>query len=218
MTGSTSITVTAPPGSTPSNSIDLLVSSPQLASDTSGSVTLTALVRDAANNVVGGVQVRFAADSGSLQVVSGTTGANGTATALLTTLGDPTNRTINVTATTGNVSSTNTVQVQGTTLSVSGITTITRGSTTRLTILLRDSAGVGIQNRAIRVSSALGNPLSAPTVTTDANGQATVDVTGNIAGTDSISVAAIGATATATLSISADNFVLTLPTPVLRCH
>ena len=131
-----------------------------------------------------------------------TTGANGTATALLTTLGDPTNRTITVTASIGNLSSTNTVQVEGTTLSVSGVTTIIRGSTTRLTILLRDSAGVGIQNRAIRVSSALGNTLSAPTVTTDANGQATVDVTGNVAGTDGITVAALGATATAMLSVS----------------
>jgi hypothetical protein len=212
--GSTSVTVTAPPGS--ATSIDLLVSSPQLASDASGSVTLTALVRDVANNAVSGVLVRFAADSGSLQVErSGTTEANGTAAALLTTLGDPTNRTITVTASIGNLSSTNMVQVEGTTLSVSGVTTIIRGSTTRLTILLRDSAGVGIQNRAIRVRSAQGNTLSAPTVTTDANGQTTVDVTGNITGTDSVTVDALGATATALLSVSASNFVLTtVPTPV----
>ena len=119
--GATSITVTAPPpgigtsGPVP-NRIDLLVSSPQLSSNGTGNVTLTALVRDAANNLVSGVLVRFSADSGGIQVTNGTTGATGTATALLTTGGDQRNRTINVTAMVGNLSSQNTVQVTGTTL------------------------------------------------------------------------------------------------------
>ena len=51
ITGTLSITITPASGAT---SIDLLVSSPQLGSDGIGSVTLTALVRNAANNVVSG--------------------------------------------------------------------------------------------------------------------------------------------------------------------
>src|SRR5207245_9347995 len=50
------ITVAPPAGA---NRIDLLVSSPQLSSSGTGNVTLTALLRDAANNVLSGVPVRF---------------------------------------------------------------------------------------------------------------------------------------------------------------
>jgi len=50
-------------------------------------------------------------------------------------------------------------------------------------------------------------------VLTDTTGQATVDVTARVPGNDTITVSALGATATATLSISADNFVLTTSAP-----
>jgi hypothetical protein len=221
--GSTSIAVIAPPpgtdtgtgGSVPSR-IDLLVSSPQLSSNGTGSVTLTVLVRDAANNVVSGVPVRFSADSGGIQVTNGTTGAQGTATALLTTSGDQRNRTINVTAMANNISSQNTVQITGTTLSISGANAIVLGVSTRLSILLRDSGGTGIANQPITVSSALGNPLSATTVTTDFTGQTTVDVTGLTPGTDTIQVSGLGTTATTTLLISAANFLLTAPAPATQ--
>jgi len=116
-----------------------------------------------------------------------------------------------LTATAGTLSSTNTVQVSGTTLSVSGASTLVLGVTTSLSIILRDSGGVGIPNQSIDVSSALGNSLSAPTVTTDTTGQATVNVTTRVPGNDTIRVSALGATATATLTISAANFVFTTP-------
>jgi len=178
---------------------------------------LIVLLRDAANNVVSGTPVRFAADSGSVQVVSGTTGVNGTATALLTTPGDPTKRTITVTASTGNLRDTNTVQVVGTTLSVSGVTTLRQGFPTPLTILLRDSAGAAIANHdlsGITVSSLHGNAIGSLPTTTDANGQATVVITGNVAGTDdTITVNALGATGTHTLSVSAATFALTTEPP-----
>src|SRR5207245_5799792 len=130
-TGTVGIIVT--PIAVPS-SITLLASSPQLESSGIVNVTLTALVRDAANNVVSGVPVSFTTDSGAIQVTSGTTVATGTATALLTTGGDPTNRTITVRAITGNLSSTNTVQVTGTTLTVSGASTVLLQARTRLSI------------------------------------------------------------------------------------
>jgi hypothetical protein len=219
VTGATSVTVTAPPPGTgapvPSH-IDLLVSSPQLGSNGAGNVTLTALVRDAANNVVSGALVRFSADSGGIQVTNDTTGATGTAIALLTTGGDQRNRTINVTATTGNISSTNTVQVNGTTLSISGASTLVLGATTRLFIFLRDSAGSFIPNQSISVSSVLGNKLSATAVKTDVTGQATVDVTASVPGDDTIQVSALAATATTTLTVSAANFVITIPVPAAQ--
>ncbi len=192
--------------------IDLLVSSPQLGSNGTGNVTLTALVRNAANNVVSNVPVNFAADSGGVQVINGTTDTTGTASALLTTGGDQNNRVITVTARTGNLVSTNTVQVTGTTLTISGANTSVLGGRATLTILLRDSGGVGIPNEQVSISSTLGNMLSASTVMTDSTGQASVEVTARVPGNDTIQVAALGATASSRLSISADNFVFsTLP-------
>jgi Bacterial Ig-like domain (group 1) len=217
--GVTSITVTTPsPGAgTPIPSrIDLLVSSPQLDSDDSKSVTLTALVRDAINNVLSGIPVSFSApppNSASIQVTSGTTGAPGTATALLTAGGDPSNRTITVMATTGNLSSSQQVQVTGTTLTISGASALVLRGTTQLSLLLRDSGGKGIQNKQVTLSSTLGNTLSATTVTTDSTGQATVTVTATVPGTDTIQALALGATGTATLSVSAANFAFRAPLP-----
>jgi hypothetical protein len=214
MTGTLPITVVPQAGA---NSIDLLVSSPQLASNGTGSVTLTALLRDAANNILSGVPVNFQADSGGIQVTNGTTGPTGTATALLNTGGDPRNRVINVIATTGNLQSRNTVQVTGTTLTISGASALVLGAPPlRLSILLRDSGGTGIPNQPIAVSSDLGNPLSATIVTTDFTGQTSVDVTGSVPGDDTIRVSALGTDATARLSISGDSFQLTAPTPATQ--
>ena len=154
ITGTLSITITPPAGAT---SIVLLVSSPQLDSDGTDTVTLTALVRNTSNNFVQGAAVSFAireGDSGGIQVVRAATDATGTATALLTTGGDPANRTINVTATTGTLPpATNMVDVTGTTLTLSGATSAVLNSTIPLSILLRDSAGMGIPNGRVTVTT-----------------------------------------------------------------
>ncbi len=206
---STSITVTGPLGP---STIALLVSSPQLESSGTTNVVLTALVRDRLNNVLSGFPVNFQADSGSVQVVTGTTGPTGIATATLTTGGDPRNRMINLTATTGNLSAQNTVQVTGTTLNVSGAAALVLGRSLTLTILLRDSAGIGIGRQTVVVSSALGNPLSVPAPTDALTGRTTVNVTAQVAGMDSITVSALGATSTAALTVSGDNFLINAPT------
>ena len=52
------------------------------------------------------------------------------------------------------------------------------------------------QGRQVAVSSALKNTLSASTLTTDTNGQATFTVTAAIGGTDTLTVTALGLNAT----------------------
>jgi hypothetical protein len=193
------------------DSLELLVSSPQLDSNGAETVTLTALVRNANNNFVADVDVHFAADSGGIEVTSGTTDATGTATALLSTAGDPTIRTITVTATAGTLVSTNTVQVTGTTITLSGASSLVLGETTTLSILLRDSGGDGIAHQEVAVSSEAGNTLSADTVTTDTNGQATVDITATLGGTDTIQATALGVSGSTTLTVSSANFVFIEP-------
>jgi hypothetical protein len=88
-------------GTTTASSVTLLASSPQLNSDASTStngVTLTAIVRASNNSVLQGQTVSFSASSGAIQVTQAQTDASGAATAILTTGGNPENRTIPVPA------------------------------------------------------------------------------------------------------------------------
>jgi len=90
--GGTTISVTT---------LSLLASSSELPADADTAaegVTLTAVARNASNNVVSGVNVSFAATSGELQVTTPTTGSDGRATAILTTAGNANLRTITVVA------------------------------------------------------------------------------------------------------------------------
>jgi hypothetical protein len=200
------------PGGAVLDKLDLLVSSPQLDSDGSEAVTLTALVRDTNNNFVPDVPVTFAANAnGGIQVTQPTTDASGKATAQLDTAEDPTNRTITVTASAGGLTSTNSVAVTGTTITVNGANTLVLGKSTTLSILLQDSGGAGIRNATLTVSSARGNTLSQTTLTTGPTGQANIEVTAAIAGSDTIHVMALGASGTFTLTVSADRFRFTTP-------
>ena len=155
----TTINITVQTTTVTADRLDLLVSSPQLDSDINldspETVTLTALVRDVNNNFVADVQVTFAASSGGIQVINGTTDASGRATATLKTAGDPSNREIEVTATAGALTSTNTVTVTGTTVTLSGTSTLVLGQTTTLSILLQDSKGNGIPTRRLLRESRL---------------------------------------------------------------
>jgi len=218
-TGEGAATTTPGTGGTvviPPAAIQLLVDSPQLNSDGVLTVTLTAQVTDANNNALSGQAVTFSttpsgALGGILAVTSGTTNASGIASATLGTGGDKTNRTISVTAATGSFTDAVTVTVVGTTLSVSGQSSLVFGAHTLLTIFLKDSSGAGIANQTITVTSASGNTLSSSTVTTGANGQATVTVTASVPGDDTITVAALNASATHVLAVSNTTFAFTAP-------
>jgi len=108
-------TTDAPPAP---NSVDLLVSSPQLNSDGATPVTLTALVKDSQNRAMSGQTVDFSATSGILTDLQPVTNANGMATAKLGAGGDPTYRAIALTAMTGGKTATNAVAVTGTNISI----------------------------------------------------------------------------------------------------
>lgn len=192
--------------------LSLLASVPQLPSDGSKTVTLTALVEDSSNNVVSGAPVTFQASSGALQVSSGTTGSNGTATATLSTGGDPTNRTIKVTATSGSTSSTVDISVVGTKLSLSGPTSLVLNHSGTYTATLVDSSGNGIANQTVTVTSAKDNTLNPATLTTNSTGQATFQVTAVNSGTDTLTAAALGLQATQSVSVSSNSFAFTSPT------
>jgi hypothetical protein len=203
-------------------SITLLESSPNLPSDNSKPVTITAIARDAANQLIPGAVIDFIASSGGIlpvqttagstgttQVAAGTTDANGIAQATLTTPGDYTNRSITVTAVSGGTSATINVSVVGTTLTVSGESNLVSGASAVYTIALADAGKNGISGQSVTIASAAGNKLSTNMVATDALGHASFQVTASVAGTDTITVTALGQTAAQTISVSGENFAFT---------
>jgi hypothetical protein len=227
------ITVTATSGSVSNKTtvnvvanqqtITLLTSSAQMASNNSKPTTITALVQGANNQLLPGVPVVFQASSGAIvavqttagvtaQVPAGTTDSNGDAQATLSTPGDPTNRTITVTATAGSTSATVQVAVVGTAITVSGPASLVQGGTGTYNVLLTDSANIGIPNQTVTLTSANGNTIPA-TVTTSSTGQATINLTASKSGNDTLTVSALGLQASQAISVSNQSFTITAPAP-----
>ena len=136
-----SITITATAGSLSSTTIVQVIaqgsSAPVAAltatssvgtilSDGSQSATITAFASDASHNLLPNVPVSFVATSGGISSSNPVTNASGMATAVLTTAGDPTLRTITVTASVNSGALKATVPVQ--VVSGSGSLTVALGS------------------------------------------------------------------------------------------
>ncbi len=223
----TSITVTATSGSVTGTtivnvapaqqSVSLQTSSPTIPSDNSIPAVITAFVKDENNNFVPGVTVHFQSTSGGLTVNAptggtvGETDATGAATATLSVAGDPSIRNITITAMVGGSSADIVVAVAGTTASLSGPQSLVLGTPGTYTVALTDASKKAIASQAVAVASSAGNTLSAASVTTDATGHATFTVTATKAGTDTLSVSALGANASQTVTVSNQQFQFTAP-------
>lgn len=204
--------------------VTVLASSPQMPSNGSNAVTVTAIVRNANNQLMPNVAVNFIASSGGItpvqttagaaaSVVAGTTDANGTAAASLTPAGDPTNRVIAVTASAGAASGTVNVAVVGTTLTITGQSSLVLGSSSTYTVALTDSGSNGIGNTAVTVSSASGNTVTPANLVTDSTGHATFQLTATKGGSDTITATALGMSATQAVVVSTQSFSFTSPAP-----
>ncbi len=190
----------------------LLVSdSTTIPSDNSTSAKLTAYVQDANNNFLPGVTVAFKPSSGGIAVTQAVTDDNGVATATLSTLGDPSNRTITVSATADQITSTANIDVTGTTLQLQGPTALTSGQVGTYTISLTDAGAKGIAAQAITVTAPANLTVSTATVTTDGQGRATFTATGGTGGSGALAIAGLGLTTTLTVSVNADALSFTAP-------
>jgi len=201
-------------GGSGQGSVQLVGTTTTINSDGRTPVELTAIVTSASNVAVSRVPVVFSAvdKDGApggvrLEIVRASTDATGTAAASLKLQGDPRSRDIVVTATAGGiVSPPLTVRVNGTTLGVSGPAALALNSAvpTGYTVVLRDSAGAPLAGRGVTAASRNGNTLSASTVTTDASGQAIVNVRGVVAGADTLTFESLGETATYAISVAGE--------------
>jgi Bacterial Ig-like domain (group 1) len=204
-------TPAGPGGPAAVGSLTLITSSPSVPSDGTTQVQISAFVRDANNNFLKSVPVIFSASSGGLLITQGTTDVNGLATATLSSAGDPSRRTITVTALAANQTKTVNVDVTGTTLTVQGPNSLTLSQQGTYTVTLVDSGNHPVANQTVTVASARTNTLSASSVITGANGTATFRLTAANGGTDTVTVTSLGLTATQAIAVNSDNFTITSP-------
>lgn len=200
-------------------SITVVTSSSQLSSSASTSatgVTITAIVKDANNNLLSGVPVSFAATAGGILATVPTTDSTGTATAILTTGGDPTTQTITITASAGGASGTisNSVSVfeVGTTVGVSGSSVIGLGATQNYTVTVRDASNAIIANTPVAFTSSNGNSISPSSATkTNGSGQVTFAVTGSKTGADTLTATALGNSVATPVTVSVNELSFSSP-------
>lgn len=195
-------------------SLTVQTSAPQISSDSSDSATISALVKDASNNVMSGVTVVFQADSGSLVVTQGTTDTNGIAQATLNAGSDPTNRMITVTAGVGTTTATVPVSVTGTTLSLTGDRNLVLNASGTYTVVLKNSAGHGIPGVPVTLASASGNAIDtgATGAVTNASGTLVFTMTATVGGPDTVTASALGQSATpVSVNISTQDFSFSAP-------
>ncbi|WP_286269324.1 Ig-like domain-containing protein [Thalassotalea hakodatensis] len=201
----------------------LYASNQQLSSSGAQGVLLTAIAKNSNNVLLSGIDISFVSQpSGSILipssedgVPSSTTNANGQATAILTTVGNPENRTIVVTASNGDISDDVNVYVVGTEVQLTGSSSLALDDASSFSINVLDSDSRGVAD--VEVALTLANTptggvasLELPaSVTTDAQGKAFVNVTGRTGGTNAIIATALGATASKNVSVQADSFTFT---------
>lgn len=212
-TGTTTGTGTGT-GTTPTptvTGISVITSSAQVPSDGTGPATITAVAHDANNNTVPSAPMIFSASSGLLTAAGATTGTNGELTATLGAGADPSNRTITVTAKSGSVTGTVAVDVTGTALSLTGPQSLVEPGSGMYTVILKNSANKGILGVSVTLASANGNTLSATSVMTDVNGQATFTVTAAKGGADTLTATALGLTSSQAITVSTQSFAISAP-------
>lgn len=197
-------------------SLDLFASSTQLASSGSDEIELIALVKDANNVVLEGVDVTFSANSGaSIQLENSgsvaVTGLDGIARALLNTQNKPENRVVTVSATAAGLPESKTldIQVVGTVIAVNGPPTVIVGESASFTVFLSDFDGVGIANQTILVSSQNGNEIESTELVSDGEGQVVVNYTATNSGVDVITASALNASGVLNISVQQDQFSFT---------
>ncbi len=211
-----------PPGTTPPADIatlTLLTDAGAIASDGSETATITALVRDTNNNVVEGVAVTFAADSGSLAVSQpAVTDVNGQLTATLSTAGDPTARTITITATADSVTATITVAVSAIAIVVDCPSNLALGdqATCNITVF-GESGGAPLDGVTVDLESANGNTLTPAAIVSGSagagSGAASFTFDATTGGADTVTASGLGARGSDTVTVSNDTFAFTDPNP-----
>ncbi len=179
-------------------------------SDGKKTITLTAITKTADNVVLKNAPISFSTtDAGTTLTPSDTkTNVGGIVTALVKTT-DKTTRVIKITAQSDALSASVEISVIGTTLSINGPTGLGFGAEAEYSIVLKDSGGNAVPGQAVTVTT--GNTLTVKPGLTDAQGQAKFKISGSKSGADTLSVSALGASASFAISVTPKQLVFVAP-------
>jgi hypothetical protein len=209
---------TPPTGGTPNaaTTVEVISSAPTVSTG-GAQITITALVKGAGNASIPGAAVTFSTNTGTLLAPASVTDASGTASVKFTAGADRTTRPADITVTSGTASGKVTVQIVGTGIQVTGPQNLVVGAKGDLRVAVTDGANAPVAGVAVTVTSSLSNGLSSAALTTNAQGQATVQYTATNAGTDSVKFAAAGEIATLSITTTRqDNLSFLVPAPADR--
>lgn len=182
---------------------------PSAADQLTEGVGLSAQGLDANGNLLTDRNITFSIPPNSGALVIAASDGSGTQRATLTTGGDPTPRTLTVTATSGTVTAQIDIAVVGTTLTLTGPDTLGYGQTGQYVAVLADSDGDGIGGRNMSFATTAGSVLPAMASSNASTGKASVSLTGT--GSGAVSVQAMGLTASHSVTISTDQFSIQAP-------
>lgn len=211
----------------PVASISISASQASIANDGSETAAITAFVRDSGNRLLSGVPVTFATDSGSLEIRTAVTGTDGQALAILSTPGNATLRTINVTAAassaTATVNAATTVQVVapqataavGTLTLVSSTPTVPSDSSLSadITAFVRDTSNRVMTGVPVTFTATSGGLTTVMGTTADA-GTATAKISAFGDPTNrAITITATARAVTATVNVGVAGTTLTVQGP-----
>lgn len=171
-------------------------------------VTVTALLKNAANVGVAGVAVDFSVDSGFLSVANAKSDASGKVVATLSTGGSPANRQITVRAKAGSQAGSAVVNVSGTHLNFNAPATLAAGSSATVTATVLDAADRPLAGVPVSVSAKNGNPIAAMASLTDSRGQVPVQLNGSVRGSEQFTVSAAGASVIRSVTVTGGELAL----------
>jgi len=170
------------------------------------------------NAALNGIKVTMSTNTGVISAETVTTNTTTPATVLFSSPGNTTNRTATITATAGGVTSQIPIQIVGSTVTLEasntsipndGITNVT------LTVVAKDAGNNVVPNAAVTLTQAGAGivNIAQATGTTDATGTFKTTIQGATAGAVTLTAAALGATASNTITVTnpGGNFAITTP-------
>lgn len=206
--------------------LSLALSQTSVLSDNLDSSTITATVLDTNNAALEGVMVSFSSTGGQLNTAFIVTDTNGQGQVTFSsgTL-DKSNRVVTITATVSGLAPAQIpIQIRGTTITLSTGSTnleVDGNDTATLIITVRDARETGIYDANVDVhvdpastgAATLALSTDYTDYTTDVNGILEVDVTGTGAGSVTVNVSALGATAAQTYTVDITGAVFGISAP-----
>lgn len=211
----------------PSDTLDIAdlevqASSRQLPSSGDEPVIISAVVKNSDNNIIKDAEVSFAVDNGASIAPSEESAGSAVKTAELTPgLGKPENRPLMVTIRAGEQERTLAIEVVGTTLQIEGPERVVSNDASTYTAKLQDSAGDGIGIQDLSISTEQGSEIQlveAASFTTDTNGEIQFNIVPKFVESETITVAALGASYSKTIDISNDKFSLSSANEEIRVN